>query len=1004
MATEPMTPARIPLATYRVQLNRQFTFADARAIVSYLHELGISDLYTSPYFAAREGSPHGYDVVDHNTLNREIGSEEEYRELCNELRRFDMGHILDFVPNHMCIESSRNAWWMDVLENGPSSTYAYFFDIDWEPVKKELRSKVLLPILADQYGTALERGDICLVFEEGAFIVHCGDIMLPVEPTTYRRILRHRLEELKQVLSPDAPFLLEFVSIITALEHLPPATEQDPDKRQERYREKEIVKRRLRQLCGDSPGICRFIGENVRVFNGVPGEPRSFDLLDGLLGEQVYRLSFWRVATEEINYRRFFDINGLAAVRMEDTVVLRNTHTLLFRLIREGKVTGVRVDHPDGLFDPSSYLHRLQKGCFTQLGLAAAGSGGERPAEAGETEAEALLAREFDETAAADPSFKPFYVVGEKILVKGERLPEDWRIFGTTGYDFLNVLNGIFVDQESARAFDRVYGRFLRGAIKFPEAVYEKKKLVMQVSMSGEINTLGHRLNGISERDRLTRDFTLNSLIRAISEVIACFPVYRTYTNSWPVREKDSQYIEAAVARAKRKNPAISASVFHFLRDVLLLRLPDHATDGDRMEWLNFVMRFQQITGPVMAKGVEDTAFYVYNRLVSLNEVGGTPDRFGTPVEAFHGQNLERVKSCPHSLNASATHDTKRGEDVRARLSALSEIPEKWRKTLARLSQLARRKRSVIEGQPVPDRNEEYLLYQTLVGAWPVGPRDEASFAAFIERITEYMTKAVREAKVNSSWVSPNIPYEEALTGFVKAILTDDRFVGELMPLQQLIARCGVFTSLSQVLLKIASPGVPDFYQGTELWDLTLVDPDNRRPVDFNVRREALASLALREEEAGPRALVGELLEGWEDGRIKLFIASRALCFRRENRELFENGDYLPLEGRGEKRRHVCAFARRIGRRCVIVAVPRFIATLTPNPGSFPWGDEVWEESFLVLPEEAPGTEYRNVFTGETLSAKWREEGASLPLAGVFTAAPVALLEKSDVLDENGRS
>ncbi|HEY6007531.1 MAG TPA: malto-oligosyltrehalose synthase, partial [Geobacteraceae bacterium] len=513
-------------------------------------------------------------------------------------------------------------------------------------------------------------------------------------------------------------------------------------------------------------------------------------------------------------YRRFFDINALGAIRMEDPTVFREAHSLIFRLIREGKVTGVRLDHVDGLFDPSSYLYRLQKGCFIQIGLAAAGGG--------DAEAEALLAKGYDEAAAAEPLFKPFYVVGEKILFKDERLPGSWPVFGTTGYDFLNALNGIFIDTENVRAFDRVYARFVRGAVNFPEAVYEGKKLVMQVAMSGEVNTLGHYLNTISERDRLTRDFTLNSLTRAITEVIACFPVYRTYTNSSEVRDDDARQIEAAVAKAKRRNPAISASVFDFLRNVLLLRLPGHATDGNKMEWLNFVMRFQQITGPVMAKGVEDTAFYLYNRLVSLNEVGGAPNRFGTSLDAFHGQNLERLKTCPHALITSATHDSKRGEDTRARINALSEIPGKWQKALAAWSQLNRRKKRMVDGQPVPGRNEEYLLYQTLIGAWPAAAPDESAHELFRARIGEYMVKAAREAKVNSSWINPNAAYEEALSAFIDVILSDHGFLKKFRPLQDMIARCAVFTSLSQVLLKMASPGVPDFYQGTELWDLSL--------------------------------------------------------------------------------------------------------------------------------------------------------------------------------------
>lgn len=981
--------ARIPIATYRLQFNRGLTFRDAREIVPYLHSLGISDLYASPCFAAKKDSAHGYDIVDHTSLNRELGTEEEFSRLCGELQQRGMGLIMDFVPNHMCIDTSDNALWRDVLENGPSSPYAYFFDIDWEPAKQELRNKVLLPFLGDQFGTVLERGELRLVFDDGAFSIHYFDAWFPVEPTTYLKILEYRLERLEEQQSVDAPYRLELLSIITALQHLPPTTEQDPDKRRERYREKEIIKKRLWRLCGESSAIGRFVAENVLAFNGVKGEPASFDLLDGLLGSQVYRLSFWRVAMEEINYRRFFDINGMGAIRMEDPAVFRETHALLMRLIREGKVTGVRIDHVDGLYDPSAYLRRLQKGCFVQLRLAEGTLDGAKA-----DEAVSKFARDYDEAAVADPGYKPFYVVGEKILQKGEQLPREWPVFGTTGYGFLNTLNGVFVDTENAKAFDRIYTKFIQETVVFQEAAYEKKKLAMQVAMSGEINTLGHYLNSISEKDRLTRDFTLNSLTRAITEVIACFPVYRAYTNSWDIRDSDARHIEAAVAKAKRKNPAINASVFDFLRDILLLRFPGNATEGDRMEWLNFVMRFQQITGPVMAKGVEDTAFYVYNRLVSMNEVGGTPDRFGTPLDAFHGQNLERLKSFPHAMSGSATHDTKRGEDVRARINALSEIPGKWRRVLAAWSQLNRKKKVSVDGRPVPDRNEEYLFYLTLVGAWPVGPIEQDSLRSFRTRIREYMLKAVREAKVNSSWVNPNIPYEETLAAVIDAILADgpgNQFLAEFTPFQGLIARWGAFTSLSQTLLKIASPGIPDFYQGTELWDLNLVDPDNRRPVDFRGRDRALAELACLEAEVGPKKLMRELLLRWEDGMIKLYLTNKALGYRRENRELFERGEYLPLEVLGEKSRHVCAFARRMNGREVVAAVPRFMATLIPEPDKVPCGKKVWGDTFLVLPEGI-GTTCRNILTNGGVAIVERSGSPALLLAELFADAPVALL------------
>ena len=1047
MDRESLPQARIPSATYRLQFNAQFTFDRARDIAGYLNDLGISDIYASSYLAAKPGSIHGYDVVNQNLLNREVGNEESHLALIEELQRLGMGHILDFVPNHMCVESGENVWWMDVLENGMSSPYAHFFDIDWAPVKKELTGKVLLPYLGDQYGKVLENGDLHLVFREGAFFIDCNQLQIPVEPKSYLKVLGHRLEGLKAQLPPDAPPLLELLSIDTALQHLPSATDQAPDKQAERHREKEIVKKRLWQLCQESPEVAAFVAENVTIFNGSKGDRTSFDLLDGLLRDQVYRLSFWRVATEEINYRRFFDINGLAAIRMENQAVFEQTHQFLFRLIREGKVTGVRIDHVDGLYDPMVYLKCLQKNAYVQMRQGAAGKGGESVscsdaeekggeggagaagtgADAGgdgagqgggggaAAEAAGELERwveEYRQALELNPSYKPLYTVCEKILMKGEQLPDQWPVHGTTGYEFLNSVNGIFVEVENSKAFDRIYRRFAGQMPEFPEVVYEKKKLVMQVSLSGEGNMLAHQLNNISEQDRLTRDFTLNSLARAIGEVIACFPVYRTYANSGGMRDKDVQYVEGAVAKAKRKNPAISGSFFDFVRDVLLLRFPERATEEDRRQWVYFVMRFQQITGPVMAKGMEDTAFYVYNRLVSLNDVGGMPGRFGTPMEAFHGQNLDRLKNFPHSMIATATHDSKRGEDVRTRIDTLSEIPETWQRQLSRWRRLNKGKLALLENQPVPDRNEEYLIYQTLLGTWPLAPAEqegavipailrEASaeggtpFDKYRAKIREYMIKAVREAKVHTSWVSPNSAHEEAVLSFVDMLLADslgNGFLPEFRPLQRSVARWGIYNSLSQVLLKMVAPGAPDFYQGTELWDFTLVDPDNRHPIDYGVRVEALSGLKRREAEVGAQALYRELKEQSHDGRIKLYLIYRLLNYRRERRELFEKGEYLPLEAQGPKSRHVCAFARRVGGRVVIAVVPRLVATLAPEPELSPVGEKVWLDTVLPLPEGA-GDRFRNVVTDEEFDAVERAGQRGIPLARLFNEVTVALLE-----------
>ena len=1020
--------ARIPTATYRLQFNAGFGFQSAREIIGYLFDLGISDLYASSYLAAKAGSLHGYDIVDQTRLNPEVGSEQEFQAMVGELRRLGMGQILDFVPNHMCIESADNLFWMDLLENGQSSAYAQFFDIDWEPVKKELTGKVLLPFLGEQYGRVLERGELRLAFRDGCFTVDCSGVPIPLEPKSTLQILGYLPQRLSELLPADAPPLLELLSIVSSLEHLPGPGEPDPERQIERRREKEMVKKRLAQLCRESPAIAGFIEENLAVFNGTAGEPRSFDLLDVLLQQQVYRLSYWRVATEEINYRRFFDINALAAIRMEEPAVFDKTHALLFRLIGEKQVTGVRLDHVDGLYDPLGYLRQLQRGCF--LRLAAIGSEpqreavddrlpgqGAQPDKTGSagSKAESDLQADlqagpglppaaselpgvdrYEELLRREPGYRPFYAVCEKILMKGEQIPPEWPVFGSTGYDFANLVNGLLVATENARAFDRIYGRFVGVDTDFAELVYQKKKLVMQVSLSGEINMLGHRLNALSERDRLTRDFTLNSLTLAISEVVALFPVYRTYVNSASVGEKDVQYIEATVARAKRKNPALNASVFDFLGNVLLLRLPSQAGEEDRAAWLNFAMRFQQITGPVMAKGLEDTAFYLYNRLTSLNDVGGTPGRFGTQLAVFHGQNLERLKSLPGAMIATATHDSKRGEDLRARIDVLSEMPERWRKSLGKWSRLNRKKETPIDGQSAPDRNEQYLLYQTLLGAWPFAPLDDAGRESFRTRISDYLVKAVREAKVNSSWNSPHAAYEAALAAFVEKVLAPgagNAFLADFLPVQRLVAHYGIFNSLSQTLLKMVSPGIPDFYQGTELWDLSLVDPDNRGPVDYRVRSEALAALKAREEEIGPQRLFGELMAARQDGRIKLYLMFRVLNYRRLNRELFDAAEYLPLEAAGEREGNLCAFARRTEKKCVIAAVPRFMATLAPEPEQTPLGERAWLDGRLLLPEGGAG-QYRNVITEERMQSVQSAEKSWLQLSEVFKSAPVALLER----------
>jgi (1->4)-alpha-D-glucan 1-alpha-D-glucosylmutase len=927
---------RTPRATYRLQFGPGLTFDDAAALLDYLQALGVSDCYTSPFLETATRGSHGYDVSDHNRLREELGGETAFGRLAAALRERQMGLLVDVVPNHMGIAQNRNAWWYDVLENGAASQYAAYFDIDWHPVKTELADKVLLPILGEQYGVVLDKGELRLSLEEGRFVVRYYETVLPISPRSYGRILGHRIEALSERLGGEHPDVVRLKSLITWFATLPPRTEKDPERLAARRREKDIGREKLIALLAESEAIREFVAQTVEAFNGTPGQPHSMDLLDALLADQAYRVAYWRVAGEEINYRRFFDINDLAAIRMEDPEVFEAAHRLLFRLVREGVVTGLRIDHPDGLYDPAEYFRRLQRG-----------AGGD------------------------------FYVVAEKILAPGEQLPDSWATSGTTGYEFLNLLNGIFVDRANARAMDQIYLRLIKTRPSFTDIVTECKRLITETSMASELNVLGHRLNTISEKHRSSRDFTLSSLTRALRETIVGFPVYRTYVDG-QVSSRDREYIARAIAHARRRATS-DATVYDWLQRVLTLDSPDWATEADIRERLDFVMRFQQITGPVTAKGFEDTALYRFNRLVSLNEVGGDPSRFGVSLAEFHAENGARLRRSPYALSATATHDTKRGEDVRARINVLSEIPNDWRRRLALWQRLNRRHRANVDGAAVPGANTEYLIYQTLVGAWPIDA----------ERLTAYLQKAVREAKSHTSWINPNVKYDEALARFAQAIVDRQRsaaFLDDFIPFQARIAHFGVLNSLAQTLIKITAPGVPDFYQGTELWDLSLVDPDNRRAVDWKLRQRLLGELEHELATTSDRAAVAHDL--WlkkDDARVKLFLIREALGARRARPALFAAGGYRALESRGALAEHVCAFARVGSDAAAITVAPRLLARR--GGATVPLGAEYWSDTTLELPAELAGR-FTNVFTGEAL------EGAALSLGRVLARFPVALLER----------
>jgi (1->4)-alpha-D-glucan 1-alpha-D-glucosylmutase len=1004
-----MTP-RIPVATYRLQFNRSFTFAHARWRAAYLDMLGVSDIYASPYLRARAESTHGYDIANHNELNPAIGGETEYAAMVSELRAHDLGHILDIVPNHMGIGEATNTWWMDVLENGPSSLYASYFDIDWHPLKDELENKILLPILGQQYGRVLENCELVLRYADGAFFLYYWSTELPINPRTYVEILKAPLDQLIETLGAEHEYVLEYQSIMTGLGHLPPRTETERSKVVERSREKEILKRRLAALADASPEVHAAIEQTVGQLNGECGVPHSFDRLDALLDRQAYRLAYWRVATEEINYRRFFDVNDLAAIRLESPEVFEATHRLIMRLLANGDVTGLRVDHPDGLWDPGSYFRQLQE---RYLEVRGQGTG------VGDQEDSSL-------PRTPDPrALRPLYIVAEKILAHNERLPDDWAIHGTSGYDFLNSLNGVFVDGSAERRFNEIYADFIGARLRFDDLVYDKRKQIMRVAMASETNVLAYQLSRVAEHNRYYRDFTLYALREALREVLACFPVYRTYIRAETdtVEERDRTVIEHAVNRARRRNPTVDPSVFDFLRDILLLRYPDTDDPAAREEQRIFVMKFQQLSGPVMAKGMEDTTFYIYNRLTSLNEVGGEPQRFGTTVAAFHRENAERLRSWPGSMLATSTHDTKRSEDVRARINVLSELPDDWRRALSRWSRLNRRKRIEVDGSLAPDRNEEYLLYQTLLGAWPFEPTTDDGqptgdggtvgspvvgrpSSEFVERIQGYMVKAIREAKVNTSWLNPNTSYDEAVKAFVAAILEpapNNRFLADFANLQAKIAHFGAYNALAQTLLKLAAPGVPDIYQGNEMWDLSLVDPDNRRPVDFDLRAWLLGELVdLKEERV---ELACRLLEHKADGRIKLYLTHRALQFRRAHADLFRSGAYTPLEATGAASEHVVAFARALGDAEALAVVPRLPAKLMAGDTRVPpLGQAAWGTELLMLPHGAAGRRYRNIFTDEVVVAVERAGVTGLPLAEVFANFPVALFEGTAYANGSQRS
>jgi (1->4)-alpha-D-glucan 1-alpha-D-glucosylmutase len=859
-----------------------------------------------------------------------------------------MGLIIDVVPNHMCISDAANTRWRDVLENGQGSAWTDFFDIDWGPPKPELAGKVLLPILGEQFGRELETGVLTVCFVDGAFALRAGSADLPLSPPSWRLVLEPLWHRVARRLGGDAEAAVELESILRALAHWPTERVQARARRHER----EAVVRRLATLVAEDGQVAAELDDILRGINGRVGEPRSFDGLERIVEEQPYRLAHWRVAAHEINYRRFFDINELAAIRVEREEVFRAVHDLPLRWAERGLVTGLRVDHVDGLLEPARYLSHLH----------------------------ALGSR-------ASPESFTLHV--EKILSPGESLPDTWPVDGTTGYDHLATVSGVLVDSGNAGTVRDVWRALTHERGSFSDVAYESKRLILETALSSELTVLARRLDALSEQHRYTRDFTFASLLEALREILSCFPVYRTYIarDAKEVGPGDRPIIQRAIREAKRRNPVINRTLFQFIEDLLMLRDPEGLTPEQVDARRDFVLRLQQLTGPVMAKGVEDTAFYRYFPLLSLAEVGGDPDRLGISVDEFHERNRRRAEVQPRSLSATATHDTKRGEDARARLHVLSEVPHRWREAALAWRHL----NAPLRGEAdLPEPLTEIFIYQALVGGWPLGGL--ANAPDFHARFSAHISKSIAEAKLHTSWINPDTGYEETVGAFVDAILDPQRsqaFLDSLAGFVAHIEPAGLYNGLAQVLLKVMAPGVPDVYWGTEQWDFSFADPDNRRPVDFARRAATLADIRQRSER-DLRATARELFAHPEDGAIKTFVLNRALATRAARREAFDGPDYTPCAARGTLARHVVAFSRGEPGRRVVTVTGRLFAPLTEGRRA-PLG-EVWRDTTIALAEAPVPTRWRDTLTGRPASLVRRGGEPALALAELFATLPLALI------------
>ncbi|CAB4244060.1 Maltooligosyl trehalose synthase [Methylacidimicrobium sp. AP8] len=924
---------RIPVSTYRVQLRKELGFAALEPVVAYLDDLGISDIYASPITRARMGSSHGYDVVDPEELHPELGSAEAFVRLIENVRARGMGWLQDVVPNHMAYDKE-NRFLMDVFENGPHSEFYEFFDIEWNHPFPTLRGRVLAPFLGPHYGEALQKGEIRLSFEKGGFWVSYFDHRFPLRIESYGTVLALVQQQIHDRLERRDPDYLKLLGVIYTVRNLDSAG--NPEERADQVT---FVKWVLEELYQKNGFIRSSLDRSLELISPKRPTPQSLALLDQILSEQHFRFAHWRVASEEINYRRFFTVNDLISVRVERKEVFERVHRLIRRLVAEGKVTGVRIDHIDGLYRPRAYLETLR---------------------------------------AALPDT---YTVVEKILGFGrEELPKDWPVEGTTGYDFLAMVTQLFCPARNADAFTRCYEDFLGQPQNYGRLLREKKRFVIARRLAGDLDRIALMMHSLCARLWFGPDVTIYAVRRALVEVLSCFPVYRSYVDANGPSPEDRQWIDEAIRTAEENLPQLSAEL-EFIRRFLLGEMPHELAEEDRVQALDFVLRFQQLSGPLMAKGLEDCQFYVYNRLLSLNEVGSDPSRFGIEPEELHRFLRDRWVRWPHTLNATMTHDAKRGEDARARLNVLAELPEEWAELLARWNRINAGKKATIGDLLVPDANAEYLIYQALLGSWPWRSEEMEEFR---ERLKAYFVKASREARSFSGWQRPNRLYEEGCCAFIDRILDAEEgkeFLAAFLPFQRKIARYGVYNSFSQLLLKVAAPGVPDFYQGTEFWDLSFVDPDNRRPVDFELRRRTLAEIRREGDRPEYRR---EILAHPEDGKIKLFLTHKALQARRLAPELFGSGSYEPLSFAGAKADHAFGFLRSWGRQHLLAIVPRFVTALVP-PEQAPVGAETWGDTSAVLPESLAAF-WRCAFTGNR--RRWQ---GGAPLAEAMAELPVAL-------------